>query len=512
MQTPVDVDPVVLIAAALLAAGVLVAWVTRWVRVPGSLLFLALGMLVADDGLGLVRFDDPTMAGNLGVLALIVILFEGGLTTKPSDLRRAAAPGIALATAGVAITAGVTAGVVHLLLGVDLLTAALVGAVVASTDAAAVFDLLRKAPLPPRLAAVLRVESGANDPVAIALTIGLLELWAGTGSPQRVALFALAQLVGGLLVGGAIGYAGAFLLRHVELGTDTLYPVLALATGGLAYGSAAQLGASGFLATFVAGMVVGAFVPRRRRGIQGFHAGLASVADIGLFLVLGLLVFPSRLPGVALSALAVAGALTFIARPLAVLATAAPARDIGWRESLVLGWTGLRGAVPIVLATFPFAVGHPAAQDIFDVVFFVVLVSTLLQGATVTPLVRRLGLAADRPGWAPVAEALPLEGVDVDLVEVSLSSDLPIANQQLQDVPLSHGMTVVTIVRGAHAVIPRGSTRLLPGDLVLLAVEPQAGAAQRATAWARGEVHRKDGHHQQEGGASAPPLSSGRET
>lgn len=153
----------------------------------------------------------------------------------------------------------------------------------------------------------------------------------------------------------------------------------------------------------------------------------------------------------------------------------------------MLGWTGLRGVVPIVLATFPFAVGHPAAQDIFDVVFFVVLVSTL-QGATVTPLVRRLGLAAARPGWAPVAEALPLEGVDVDLVEVILSSDLPVANQQLQDVPLSHDMTVVTIVRGDHAVIPSGPTRLLPGDLVLLAVEPQAGAAQRATAWARGEL------------------------
>lgn len=188
---------------------------------------------------------------------------------------------------------------------------------------------------------------------------------------------------------------------------------------------------------------------------------------------LGLLVFPSRLPGVALAALAVAGVLTFVARPMAVLATATPARDIGWRESVVLGWTGLRGAVPIVLATFPFAVGHPGAQDIFDVVFFVVLVSTLLQGATVTPLVKALGLAADRPGWAPVAEALPLEGVNVDLVEVAITVDLPVANQQLKDVPPPVGMNVVTIIREGHAVIPRGTTRLLPGDLALLAVEPK---------------------------------------
>jgi potassium/hydrogen antiporter len=488
MQTPVDVDPLVLLAAALLAAGVLVAWVTRWVRVPGSLLFLGLGMLIADDGLGLVRFDDPSLARNLGVIALIVIIFEGGLTTKPGDLRRAAIPGIALSTAGVVITAAVTGVVVHLVLGVEPITAGILGAVVASTDAAAVFDVLRKAPLPPRLSAVLRIESGANDPVAIALTIGLLELWAGTATGGQVALFAVAQLVGGLVIGAAVGYGGALLLRHLALGTDTLYPVLALATGGLAYGVAAVLGTSGFLATFVAGTIVGALVPRRRRGIQGFHAGLASVADIGLFLVLGLLVFPSRLPGVFLPALAVVGALMLLARPIAVALTVLPSRSIGKRDAVVLGWTGLRGAVPIVLATFPFAVGHPAAQEIFDVVFFVVLVSILVQGSTVAPLVRRLGLAGSRPGWAPVAEALPLEEVDVDLVEVIVSADLAIADQMLQDVPPAPGMLVVAIVRDDHAVVPGGSTRLLPGDLVLLAIEPQEEGAQLATAWARGEL------------------------
>jgi potassium/hydrogen antiporter len=359
------------------------------------------------------------------VVALVIILFEGGLTTKPGDLRRAALPGAALATVGVLITAAVTGAAVHLVLGVDPLTAALLGAVVASTDAAAVFDVLRKAPLPPRLAAVLRVESGANDPVAIALTLGLLELWSGTASGGQIAVFGLIQLAGGLAIGAVVGYLGALLLRHLSLGTDTLYPVLALAIAGLAYGAAAQVGASGFLATFVAGSFVGALVPRRRPGIQGFHAGLASVADIGLFLVLGLLVSPANLPQVMLAGLAVAAALTFLARPLAVAVTIGPAKDLSWQDATVLGWTGLRGAVPIVLATFPFAVGHPAAEDIFNVVFFVVLVSTLVQGATVTPLARRLGVAADRPGWSPVAEALPLEDVDVDIVEVDITGRSP---------------------------------------------------------------------------------------
>lgn len=511
MQTPVEVDPLVLLAAALLAGGVLVAGLTRWVRVPGSLLFLGLGMLVGDDGLALVRFDDPTLARNLGVLALLVILFEGGLTTKPGDLRRAAGPGMALATVGVVITAAVTAVLVHLLLGVEVLTAALVGAVVASTDAAAVFDLLRKAPLPQRLSAVLRVESGANDPVAIALTVGLLEVWAGAATVSQMALFALAQLLGGVLTGAVVGYVGALLLRHLSLGTDTLYPVLALAIGGVAYGAAAQLGASGFLAIFVAGMLVGAMVPRRRRGIQGFHAALASVADIGLFLVLGLLVFPTRLPGVALAGLAVVAVLTLVARPLAVLVCFAPARDMGWRESTLVGWTGLRGAVPIVLATFPFVVGHPDAQTIFDVVFFVVLVSTLVQGSTVTSLLKGLDLTAGRPGWAPVAESLPLEEVDVDLVEVVVTDDLHVAHRRLQDIPLAPGMLAVAVVRDDEVIIPRGSTQLLPDDLVLLAIEPQEKGSELATAWARGELQTEVPQFMQEE-APDPPQTEGEHT
>jgi potassium/hydrogen antiporter len=483
-----DVDPLILAACALLAGGVLVAGLSQRIAVPGSLLFLGLGMLIGDDGLGFVRFDDPNLARNLGVVALVVILFEGGLTTKPSDLRRAALPGLLLSTLGVVVTAAVTGVVVHLVLGVEPVTAALVGAVVASTDAAAVFSMLRRAPVSPKLAAVLKVESGANDPVAVMLTLGLLAYWAGDASPSSLVGFGLLQLVGGGVVGALVGAVGSGLLRWVRLGSDTLYPVLALAVAGIAYGVAVEIGASGFLAVYVAGLLVGGLVPRRRRGIQGFHEGLAAAADIGLFLVLGLLVFPSRLPAVALPALAVVAVLTFVARPLAVLVSTGLSRDLGRRERGVVAWAGLRGAVPIVLSTFPFTAGYPEGQAIFDVVFFVVLVSTLVQGATVAPLVRRLGIAAERPGWAPVAEALPLEDVDVDLVEVTVGADLPIADRRLRDVPVADGMLVVAIVRDDHLVVPRGHTRLQPDDLVVLAVQPQDEATERATAWARGEL------------------------
>jgi potassium/hydrogen antiporter len=481
------IDPLVLLAGALLAGGVLVAGLSRRIAVPGALLFLALGMAVGDDGLGLVTFNDPGLARDLGIIALIVILFEGGLTTKPSDLRRAALPGLSLATVGVLITGGVTAGVVYLLLDVAPLTAALVGAVVASTDAAAVFDMLRRAPLSPRLSAILKVESGANDPIAIALTLGILALWAGEVTTAALVGFALLQLLGGAVIGGVVGLAGAGLLRRVELGADTLYPVLALAFAGIAYGLSVQVGASGFLAVYVAGLLVGALVPRRRRGILGFHAGIATVADIGLFLVLGLLVLPSRLPDVALPALAVVAALTLVARPIAVAVALGPARGLGWRDSTVVGWAGLRGAVPIVLSTFPFTVGYPDGQAIFDIVFFVVLVSTLVQGVTVAPLVRRLGIAAERPGWAPVAEALPLEGVDVDLVEVHVTADLPVSGCSLAEIPSVEGVLVVGIVRGDDMLVPTGLTELRDGDLVVVAVQPQEEAAIRATAWARGE-------------------------
>jgi cell volume regulation protein A len=484
VQTPADL--LILAAAGLLIAGVLGAGLAERVRVPGLLLFLALGMLIGDDGLGLVSFGDPRAAQIGGTIALLVILFQGGLSTRPSDLRRAAGPGLVLATAAVILTAGLVALGTWLLLDVDVITALLTGAVVSSSDAAAVFSVLRRAPLPRRLVALLEVESGANDPLAIMLTVGVLEAWREVPGALDWAGFALLQLGGGLLLGGLAGVAGSRTLNRTHLGSASLYPVLAFALGGLTYGLAAWVGASGFLAVYVAGLVIGARVPRHRRNIRTFHDALADIAEIGLFLLLGLLVFPSQLPAVALPGLAVTALLLFVARPVAVAACLAWFRyDL--RELTLVSWAGLRGAVPIVLATFAYTARYPDAELIFNLVFFVVLVSVAVQGLTVTALATRLGLRAQGPAWAPVAEALPLDGVDAELVEVTVTPDLHIAGQVLRNVPLPAGGLLTAVVRGERTSVPTASTKLLPGDLLLVAMPRGPNATADVVAWARGE-------------------------
>jgi potassium/hydrogen antiporter len=490
VELTLGVDAVLLAGAVLLLAATLSSSLLSIfggrLRVPGALLFLALGMVAGSDGLGLVTLDDPELVQNVGVIALLFILLEGGITTKPTDLRLAALPGTLLATAGVVVTAGITAAGVWLLLGVDPVTAGLIGAVVASTDAAAVFSMMRTTPLPRRVSALLRLESGANDPIAVMLTVGLIATYTEAATPGQWALFAFVQLLGGGIAGLAVGGLGVLALRRVSLVVEGLYPVVAVAFGGMAYGLAAQLGASGFVAVYVTGLLIGALVPRHRRAIRGFHEALANAAEIGLFLLLGLLVFPSRLGGVAVAALLVALVLTFVARPVAVVLCTL-GQGFGWRERALVSWAGLRGAVPIVLATFPYTAGVDVEGTIFDVVFFVVLVSVLVQGLTLLPLVRWLGLDMERPAWSPVAEALPLDGIDVDLVEVFVSEDLGLVGKRLRDAPLPPATLVAAVVRGHRVLIPQGDTRVLAGDVLLLTAQRSGDAIADLTRWARGE-------------------------
>lgn len=486
MRTGLPIDSTLLVAFALLVAGVLVAGKSDRLRVPSSMLFLGLGMLVGDDGLGLIRFDDPRLAQNLGVVALLILLFEGGLTTKPRDLRAGGLAGFALSNVGVLVTALTVAGAVRLLLDATWPTALLLGAVVSSTDAAVVFNLVKRAPLPRRLGAILEVESGANDPFAVVLTLGLLAHWQHGSTAQDWLWFGAVQLLGGLAIGAACGALGVVLLRRVGFSATALYPVLAFAIGGLSYALAASLNASGFLAVYLTGLLIGALVPRHRRVIRDFHTSLANTADIGLFLMLGLLVFPSQLPAVAGPALAVTAVLVLFARPLAVAVCLTPFR-IPWREQTVVAWAGLRGAVPVVLSTFPFTAGYPGGETIFNVVFFVVLVSVVLQGSTVTALVHRLGVATSAPPWASIAEALPIETSGAELIELTVTADLPIAGRQLLDVPPPDGAVITCVVRG-HAVIqPTGSTRLDPGDLLIIVAPRDPEVLHMLTTWARGE-------------------------
>ncbi len=492
MQVEFGVDSLVLVGALLLLAAVLIAaFASRpsgRFRVPGALLFLAIGMAVGEEGLG-IRLDDHDLVRDLGVVALLLILFEGGLTTKPTDLKLATLPGTLLATVGVATTAAVTGLGVWLILPVDPLTAALIGAVVASTDAAAVFSMMRVTPLPRRVSALLRIESGANDPIAVMLTVGLVATFQTGATAGEWALFAVLQLVGGGVMGAVVGGVGVLLLRRVELGIEGLYPVVAVAIGGVAYGAAAYLGASGFVAVYLAGLLIGGLVPRHRRSIRGFHEAIGNAAEVGLFLLLGLLVVPSQLPSVAPAALAVAAVLTFIARPIAV-ALCTIGTGLGWREQTLVSWAGLRGAVPIVLSSFPLAAGVPGGQTIFDVVFFVVLVSVLVQGLTLLPLVRRLGLIHEPPAWAPVAEALPLDGIDIDLVELFVTADLDLAGRRLRDAPLPDATLVTALIRDNRILVPRGDTRVHAGDVLLLTTQRDGDALTRLTAWARGESRR----------------------
>ncbi|QSB13009.1 potassium/proton antiporter [Natronosporangium hydrolyticum] len=486
MSVQLPADWWILLIASLLVAGVLAAAFATRVRLPGLLLFLALGMLVADDGLGLVSLADPRIAQIGGTVALLLILYEGGLTTKPGDLKQAALPGSLLATVGVLITAAVVGGGTYLLLDVEPLTAFLIGAVVASTDAAAVFAMLRRAPLPRKMASLLEVESGANDPIAIMLTIGLLETWRANPGAGDWVTFALVQLLGGAIIGAALGVAASWLLMRVNLGPAGVYPVAALGIAGLAYGTAAAVGASGFLAVYVTGLFVGARVPLHRRGIRTFHQGLSSTAEVGLFLMLGMLVFPTQLPSVIGPGLVVSAILVLLARPIAVLLCLIWLR-YRWQELAFTSWVGLRGAVPIVLATFPLAAGYPEGQFIFNMVFFVVLVSAAVQGSTISAVAGWLGLRDKRPHGVAVAEEIPISDINTELIEVHVTEDLPIVGRQLVEIPPPHGL-ITTIVRRRRTLIPTPRTRVRSGDLIIVATARRPHASRTITAWARGET------------------------
>jgi len=487
VSSSLAVDPIVLLAGLLALGGVVMAGVAERLRAPALLLFLALGMVLGDDGLDVISFADAALAQSLGVIALVLILYEGGLTTRPSALRGSAGPGLALATVGVVVTAAVTAGVALAVGAVEPMTALLLGAIVSSTDAAAVFSLLRRAPLPPRLTSLLEVESGLNDPVAVLLTVGLLATWAEAATPVDWVVFGALQLGLGLAVGAGAGAGGVWLLRRVRLPSAGLYSVLALSVAAVAYGTAVQVGGSGFLAVYLAGVGVGSGVPRHRRGIRTFHEGLANSAEIGLFLMLGLLVFPAQLPRVAAQGLLIAAGLALLARPLAVLAgLGAGALRGTWRlpELALVSWTGLRGAVPIVLATYPLTAGYPEGPELFNTVFFVVLVSTAVQGSTVAAVAARLGLRREARAWEPSVEALPLDGVEADLVEVDVTPDLPIAGRPLRTVPLPAGALMTMVVRDGAARIPTGDTVLSAGDQAVIAVPRTEHGVDAVRSWA----------------------------
>ncbi len=484
MEVNLAVDDVVLLGAAIIVVGVVMAALAGQLRVPSLLVFLGLGMALADDGLGLVRFNDPELVQSIAVGALVLILFEGGLGLDLDDVKKVAAPSVVLATVGVGISATVVAGAALLLFDVSATTAWLLAAVVASTDAAAVMTILKRAPVPERLQAVLEVESGLNDPVAVLLTVGILETWAGDATAGGWVVFALQQILGGIAAGVGVGLVGAWLAERIRLGGVGLVAVLSTGLAGLSYGLAAQIGGSGLLAVFLVGLVLGHRLTRYRHTLRTVHEGFAYAAQMSLFTLLGVQVFPSELPEVAWRGLLMAVVLVFVARPLASLAII-PWFRLGRGATALVGWVGLRGAVPIVLATFPLTAEYPEAHLVFNVVFFVVFLSVAVQGATIPSVARRLGLQADhRPATTIVTG---LDHVAADVIEVTLDESAAVVGFSLASAPMPAGVRASLVVRAGQAVVPHGNTVLEAGDTVVAVAASDTRAEPLLQAWARGD-------------------------
>jgi cell volume regulation protein A len=435
---------------------------------PSLLLYLALGLALGEGALG-IPFEDFGLAQTLGVAALVVILAEGGLTTRWSDVRRALGPGLALSTVGVVVSIVVTAAVSVWALGLDWQFALLLGAVVSSTDAAAVFATLRRLPLPRRMAASLEVESGLNDAPVILIVVALADALTG-GEPQPwwlTAALIVGELVGGAAVGLATGYVGAWLLRRSALPRSGLYPLATLALCVLAYAAADLAHQSGFVAVYLCGLVLGNVALPHRAASIGFAEGMATLAQIGLFVLLGLLVSPDRLAEAVGPALLVGGVLLLLARPLSVLASLVWFR-MPWRQQMFISWAGLRGAVPIVLATFPLTAQVPGATRIFDTVFVIVVVFTVVQGGSMPWVIHRLGIATPGMPRDLDVESAPLEELDAELMQLTVPVGSRLHGVYLPELRLPPDAAVVLIVRDGHSFVPDRTTQLRRGDQALL--------------------------------------------
>lgn len=472
------IDTVLLVGGVLLLLGIVSSKLSTRLGVPVLVLFLLVGMVAGSEGVGGLEFENYALAHAIGTMALVMILFDGGLGTSLAAIRVSWQPSLLLATFGVLMTAIITGLAAAWILGISPLEGLLLGSIVSSTDAAAVFSILRWGgiSLPKRIAAVLEVESASNDPMAIFLTIGCIELLLGnvTFGPGLLKLFASQMLIGGLL-GLAGGYAAVWLVNRIELGAAGLYPVLVSACCLLIYGAAIQCHGSGFLAVYVAGVVVGNRPITFQQGIRRFHDAIAWLGQIVMFVTLGLLCFPSRLWEVSGKALLICLVLMLVARPVAVLLSVLPFR-FNLRELAFLSWVGLKGAVPITLATFPLMLATPEgpmhAALLFDVVFFIVVVSAVVQGTSLTPVARWLGLEQPREPEPPVTlEISSLRRVDSEVRDYAITPDSLAAERLVKELALPSGVVVAMIVRGEKAIPPQGITRIHAGDHVILVVK-----------------------------------------
>jgi potassium/hydrogen antiporter len=453
----------------LLAASVGLSRVSARLGLPVALLFLFVGVAAGSEGLGHIAFEDYGFAFRVGTTGLALILFDGGLNTPASAARGVLAPATMLATAGVVATAGLVAVAAHLF-GLSWSMAMLLGAIVSSTDAAAVFSVLGASGtrLRPRVGLTLELESGLNDPMAVILTMAITAGIASGATPSvaAVTLDVLRELAIGAVAGYGIARAGRLLILRIHLPAAGLYPAFTLALACLAFGLPTLLHGSGFLAVYVAGMTLGSGTLPHAVGIRRVHDALGWLSQVLMFLLLGLLVFPSRLWQVAVVGLTLALFLAFVARPVVAMLCLAPFR-YRWRDSAFVGWVGLRGAVPIVLATIPVMANVPGGRVLFDIVFFIVVVGAVVPGATVPWMARLLRVESDAPPPPSTMIEVDARAPSGDELRAYFVSDqLAVAGATLAEIPFPEGAAVSMLERDGALIAPSGSTRIKAGDYV----------------------------------------------
>lgn len=476
----ISIELALIIAAGLLLVSVLISKVSDRSGIPALLLFLGIGMLAGSDGPGGIYFDDPALTQFIGIVALNLILFAGGLDTQWKDVRPVLKPGIALSTLGVLVTALIVGFAAQYLLGFTFLQGLLLGAIVSSTDAAAVFSILRSKSLglKGKLRPLLELESGSNDPMAVFLTVGMIQLLTQPDAQVTDLFGALAlQMIVGGLCGFIFGKLLVFLANRIQLGYEGLYPVLTLSIVFLTYGATNALHGNGFLAVYITGIAAGHQDFLHRRSVIRFHDGMAWLMQIAMFLTLGLLVFPSEIPPIITTGLLVAVSLIFLARPVSVFISLAFTK-FNLREKTFISWVGLRGAVPIILATYPLLARLPQADSIFNIVFFVVLTSALLQGASIPYAAKWLGVDAPvvRKPVYPI-EFTPVSGFKSELKELAIPLGSPADGKTIVELYLPQEFLIILIARKNEFILPSGGIALQAGDTLIALADKETFAS-----------------------------------
>ncbi|MEV0641033.1 potassium/proton antiporter [Streptomyces sp. NPDC050619] len=473
-----DLNQLLLLCSLVLLVAVAAVRISSRSGLPSLLVYLGIGIAMGQDGIGDIRFDNAELTQVIGYAALVVILAEGGLGTKWKEIKPALPAASTLALVGVAVSVGVTATAAHYLIDLEWRQALIVGAVVSSTDAAAVFSVLRKLPLPARVTGTLEAESGFNDaPVVILVvsfsTAGPIEHWYALLG--EIAL----ELTIGAAIGLAVGWLGSWGLRHVALPASGLYPIAVMAIAVTAYAAGALAHGSGFLAVYLAAMVMGNARLPHWPATRGFADGLGWLAQIGMFVLLGLLVTPHELGDDIWPAIAIGLVLTMVARPLGVVLSLLPFR-VPWQEQTLMSWAGLRGAVPIILATIPMVEGVESSRRIFNIVFVLVVVYTLVQGPTLPWLARKLHLGEGPEAADLGIESAPLERLSGHLLSFAIPEGSKMHGVEINELRLPAGAAVTLVVRGGESFVPLPTTVLRRGDeLLVVATDPVRDAAER---------------------------------